>query len=87
MEIRGKTISYASYKNRVQRETEKTLEKEIETLEKILKKDKVKVIEEKQNELEKNWNKKLRGSFIRSRAKWIEEGEKPSKYFCNHQPL
>ena len=34
MEIRGKTISYASYKNRVQREAEKTLEKEIESLEK-----------------------------------------------------
>ena len=27
--------------------------------------------------------KKLKGHYIRSRAKWIEEGEKPSKYFCN----
>ena len=83
MEIRGKTISYASYKNKVQRETEKRLEKEIESLEKKLDNDKVKVIEEKQNELEKIRNQKLRGSYIRSRAKWIEEGEKPSKYFCN----
>ena len=23
------------------------------------------------------------GVFIRSKAKWIEEGEKPTKYFCN----
>ena len=28
---------------------------------------------------------KLKGAMIhvRSRAKWIEEGEKPSSYFCN----
>ena len=25
----------------------------------------------------------LQGHMIRSRARWIEEGEKPSKYFCN----
>ena len=27
--------------------------------------------------------KKLKGHYIRSRSKWIEEGEKPTKYFCN----
>ena len=26
---------------------------------------------------------RLRGSLIRSRSKWIDEGEKPTKYFCN----
>ena len=25
----------------------------------------------------------MKGAFIRSKAKWIDEGEKPSKYFCN----
>jgi hypothetical protein len=25
----------------------------------------------------------MKGSFIRSKAKWIDEGEKPTKYFCN----
>lgn len=28
-------------------------------------------------------NVKIKGSSIRARAKWIEEGEKPTKYFCS----
>ena len=27
-------------------------------------------------------DKKLKGNMIRSRAKWLSEGEKPSRYFC-----
>lgn len=26
---------------------------------------------------------KLKGNYIRSRTQWIEEGEKPTRYFCN----
>ena len=26
---------------------------------------------------------KLQGHFVRSRSKWIEQGEKPTKYFLN----
>ena len=36
-----------------------------------------------QQELSNIRETKLKGSFIRSRAKWIDEGEKPTKYFCN----
>lgn len=38
---------------------------------------------EKTSELEKVRKEKLQGHIIRSRAKWVEEGEKPSKYFCS----
>ena len=34
----------------------------------------------KKHELRKE---KLKGHCIRARAKWVEEGEKPTKYFCN----
>ena len=36
----------------------------------------------KQQELENIRKRKLQGNYVRSRAKWVEEGEKPSKYFC-----
>ena len=35
----------------------------------------------KRNELKKLRQEKLNGMFVRSRSKWIDEGEKPSKYF------
>ena len=28
-------------------------------------------------------NEKIKGILLRSRANWIEHGEKPSKYFCS----
>ena len=43
----------------------------------------MKVIEEKQKHLEEIRSQTLKGNYIRSRVRWIEEGEKPSKYFCN----
>ena len=36
----------------------------------------------KKQELEKLRKHKMQGNYIRSRAQWIEEGEKPSSYFC-----
>ena len=34
-------------------------------------------------ELEASRKNRIEGSIIRSRAKWLSEGEKPSKYFLN----
>ena len=33
--------------------------------------------------LESLRDKKIQGMIIRSRIQWIQDGEKPSKYFCN----
>lgn len=35
-----------------------------------------------QPQLDEIYSRKAQGAFIRSRAKWIEEGEKNSSYFC-----
>ena len=56
--------------------------KEIDNLEKEENIDYEK-LERKQSELENLRQKKMEGVKIRSRARWICEGEKVSKYFCN----
>jgi hypothetical protein len=33
--------------------------------------------------LENLRKEKLKGNMIRSKARWVEEGEKPTKYFCH----
>ena len=43
----------------------------------------VPLLEEKQKELQDIRKSKMEGKLIRSRAKWMFEGENPSNYFCN----
>ena len=39
-------------------------------------------LEIKQSQLQKLRRSKLNGSMIRSKVKWLQSGEKPTKYFC-----
>ena len=85
MKIRSKTISYASYKKRKFEETERQLLLEIENLEKKetlnnLEQDTLKA---KHEELVNIRDFRLRGVLLRSRARWVEDGEKVSSYFCS----
>jgi len=41
----------------------------------------VTLFEEKQQELQDLRNDILKGKLVRSRAKWIQRGEKPTNYF------
>lgn len=82
LEIRGKTISYSSYKKKKINEKEKNLIAEITKLE-INYEQNLQSIQNKKKELENIRNHKLMGNIIRSRAKWLDEGEKPTNYFLN----
>ena len=82
MEIRGKTISYSCHKKKTEDKTEKKLISEIEALEKDNDAD-INIIASKKAELQELRAKRLESLKIRSRAKWIDEGEKATKYFCN----
>ena len=83
MEIRSVTISYATFKKRNEQNREESLIKDIELLEKNYTRENEDGLKTKQKELQELGKEKMEGMPIRSRARWIGEGEKVSKYFCN----
>ena len=88
MIIRGEAISYASFIKKQSVNREKDLEKNIEELERklIVHDDKTVILKEMhqmKSELETFRLKTNEGIMIRSRIKWMEFGEKPSKFFLN----
>ena len=84
MKIRARTIRYATTKQKEIRENETRLVKDIETLEQSGNKTDfdLKQIDEKNRELEAIRNKRMEGVLLRSKARWIGQGEKITKYFC-----
>ena len=84
LEIRGKTISYASHVKKERNQLENLLCVQIQKLESKVENPEILAnIEEKKAELKILRDEKMRGHYVRSRMQWIEEGEKPSKYFSN----
>lgn len=86
-EIRGEKISFSSYKAKQQREKEESLLLEVNMLEENVdknpnKQNKDRYLEAKK-ELAEIVDKKTQGIIIRSRANYVELGEKNSKYFLS----
>ena len=84
-ELRGITIEYSINKAREKRKYLKDLNTELKALEMRLdnNEDVKDTYISVRNEVEQIEEEKLRGNMVRSRAQWIEEGEKCSKYFMN----
>ena len=84
MEIRNKSIAYSTMKKKAEKELEVKLENEIEFLErKVCKDDRdIANLKDKNQKLEDLRQKKMEGVMIRSRARWVRDGEKITKYFC-----
>jgi hypothetical protein len=85
MKVRSKAIAYATKKKRENESVEKSLIEEISTLEKIEMKTEaiLDLIKSKNQELIALRENKMKGVLLRSKAKWIAEGEKVTKYFCS----
>lgn len=87
MNIRGITISYSSWKKKEQNETKSLLEIEIKNLQKQFDFGHDQQINDRLNdlktELENIRKHELNGLILRAGARWIEDGEKPTNYFCN----
>ena len=83
MEIRGKTILYASFRKKQTREKENKLLEDINKLETNIENIDIESLDQMKKELVDIRKTKIEGAFIRSRARWVEEGEKLTNYFCN----
>ena len=81
--IRGKTISYASYKKKSEKMKEENLMNEIGKLETNVEENTMIQLEELKTQLQEIRDKRIEGMLVRSRVRWMQDGEKGSKYFCN----
>ena len=85
--LRGITISYASYKAKERKRTEKELQKKLQQLDLSLcttpSHDSLTAFSQIKQDLEQIYLAKIKGSAIRSRAELIENNERNTKYFLN----
>ena len=88
IKIKEYSITYCTKKNKLKKnilhEIEKKIElKEQEFIESNYNQNKKRERDELINELQNMVEDQKKGAKIRSRAKWIEDGEKCTKYFFN----
>lgn len=85
--IRGETIHYSSIRKKNQDKQTKLLEEEINHLESVTNNQDLPELTEKlqdaKNKLQEIRKEHIKGLFVRSKVKWIENGEKPTKYFLS----
>ena len=85
--VRGDTISYSVKKSRERNKLQNNLETDIADLElhysHNLDPSVLTILERKRKELEIIYGYRAKGAMMRSKARWVEEGEKNSKYFLN----
>ena len=88
-QMRTDTIIYAISKSKQERKHFEELEKKIDIYEKTMNNDELIHLEYKQ--LKQEWqniiNKRNNGIKIRAKAKYVEEGEKNTKYFLNLEKM
>ena len=82
MELRGQSISYSSFKIKQRNNLEKDLINKITYLENNLNETNFGELDILKTELQDIRQEKLKGNLIRSRAEYIDKGERPTKYFC-----
>ena len=84
LRIRGETIKYALLRKKLILANEKRLIADIENIEKSgLDHGLSGILEDKKTELETIRNERMQGVALRARVEWLQNGEKPSKYFCS----
>ena len=95
MEIRVETIKYSEEKRYKLRKRELTLQKELQDLDYKICNTKFETLDQNvfveyeaaKEELKNMYENKGREAIFRSKVKWFEQGEKPTKYFFNLEKM
>ena len=84
MRIRGETIKFATTLKKENKIREKILLEDIDHLERIQDETGTnsKLMEDKKLELQKLREKRINGQMVRSHLQWLDQGEKPTNFFC-----
>ena len=82
MEIRGKSISYGSFKKKQSKTLEEELQSKMKDMEQNMTEENTDEYIILSNQLKQLQEDKLQAYIIRSKVKWSLEGEKPTQYFC-----
>ena len=82
MELRGQSISYGSFKKKQRNNEEKELISKLTLIENHLNTNNAEELDILKTDLQDIRYEKLKGNMIRSRAEYIDKGERPTKYFC-----
>ena len=80
--IRGKTISYSTYKKRSQNEREKQINEKLIQLYQNFEANREE-IGQLSTELSQIREDRIKGILLRAKVRWKVEGEKSTRYFCN----
>ena len=92
MEIRSITISFTKYKGEQCRNRVTELQNRLEALEIIILNSshneeqisaEIREYDNLKTELQRIYEAKGKGAILRSKVRWVEQGEKPTKYFFN----
>ena len=88
MDIRTFTIKYCKRTKYKKKQYENSLESKLQILQhRIMNEDDIQEIQEEINAIEQELtsiaNEKTAGAIIRSKAQWVEDGEKSTSFFLN----
>ena len=91
MEIRAATIAFTKRKAKTNHNREKEIKRQLDELDDIIcnnfqHPDIDKILDkysELKNEFESIYEQKGKAAMFRSKSRWLEEGERPTKYFFN----
>ena len=87
MNLGGMTISYSTWKKNNRNNEKEKLENDIKALQENFNVTKDEEVNNQLNIAKENLEEirkyELEGLLLRAKARWVEEGEKPTKYFCH----